>query len=129
MHDFTLFVLDVQFPFLTPLSLSSNFCREMYTSSYATNCIMSYITIFQLSNSLSHMGLKYLRGKKNRTQYLKRLRNWVLGGAAASTSKFWSFFTFGKPHNTKSSVFFNIVQTAFVTLYTCTALQRAFEQY
>ena len=60
VHDFTLFVINVQFPFLTPLSLSSNFCREMYTSSYATNCIMSYITIFLLSNSLSHRGLKYL---------------------------------------------------------------------
>ena len=34
----------------------------------------------------------------------------------------------GKPHNTKSSVFLNIVQMAFVTLYTCTALQRLFGQ-
>ena len=34
----------------------------------------------------------------------------------------------GTPHRTKSSVFFNIVQTTFVTLYTRTALQRPFEQ-
>ena len=38
----------------------------------------------------------------------------------------FSFEQLGTPSRTKSSVFFNIVQTLSEMLYTCRALQRAF---
>ena len=58
------------------------------------------------------------RGVKGHLKLVHKLIRFVGGGLPLGTTS-----------RTKSSVYLHVVQTPSLTLYTCTALQRVFEQY